>query len=222
MDHQQRDEYLEKLWNMKEKDLDSIEELQSRLGKKDFDAAFAERLSAEDWIELTDGGARVRLTPKGENAARKLIRAHRLAERLVCDVLGADREEMEFDACEFEHVVAPELIDSICTLLGHPRHCPHGRPIPEGGCCRKKKARIKCPAVPLADLRIGETGRVAFVRCESDDQMHRLDGLRITPGAEIKLHQNFPAYVIECEGSKIALEKKVAQSIHVWLKTHQR
>jgi len=67
---------------------------------------------------------------------RQLIRARRLAERLIHDVLGGEFEE---GACEFEHMGSTKLIDSICTLLGHPKECPHGLPIPEGECCQRSK-----------------------------------------------------------------------------------
>ena len=66
-------------------------------------------------------------------------RAHRLAEKLIHHVSGGDFEK---GAAEFEHVADPKLIDSLCTMLGHPRECPHGQPIPEGECCRRSKAFI--------------------------------------------------------------------------------
>jgi DtxR family Mn-dependent transcriptional regulator len=41
----------------------------------------------------------------------------------------------EEQACYFEHILSPAVTDSICAFLGHPRLCPHGRPIPRGACC---------------------------------------------------------------------------------------
>jgi len=75
-------------------------------------------------------------TPSGEARARDVIRRHRLAERLFRDVLGIhDEEEIESSACKFEHILSPEVTDRMCSLLGHPDACPHGSPIPRGGCC---------------------------------------------------------------------------------------
>jgi Mn-dependent DtxR family transcriptional regulator len=52
--------------------------------------------------------------------------------------LAMDSEtEIEQQACKFEHILSPEATDKICTFLGHPRTCPHGAPIPRGGCCDK-------------------------------------------------------------------------------------
>lgn len=212
------DEYLESLWHMAEsgENAESTDALISRVHGV-FNPDVLTRMSEQNLVELRDGGKRVILMPEGREAARKLIRQHRLAERLIHDVLGVMSEQSENESCEFEHLVAPELVDSICILLGHPRVCPHGKAIPRGKCCENNLRLIECAPVPLTSLKIFDQGRVAFVRCERDEQIHRLDGLQIRPGAVIKLHQTFPAYVIECEGARIALEEKIANLIHVWL-----
>jgi putative ABC transport system ATP-binding protein len=79
-------------------------------------------------------------TPKGEQRARDVIRRHRLAERLFMDVLSIhDEEEIEASACKFEHILSPEVTDRMCSLLGHPKACPHGSPIPRGACCAENR-----------------------------------------------------------------------------------
>jgi DtxR family Mn-dependent transcriptional regulator len=79
-------------------------------------------------------------TPAGELRARNVIRRHRLAERLFIDVLSIrDEVEIESSACKFEHILSEDVTDRICTLLGHPRECPHGSPIPQGDCCVEKR-----------------------------------------------------------------------------------
>lgn len=79
------------------------------------------------------------LTPVGMDRARIVIRRHRLAERLFIDVLSIrDEHEVEESACKFEHILSPEVTDSMCALLGHPTECPHGSPIPPGECCPKR------------------------------------------------------------------------------------
>jgi len=124
--------------------------------------------------------------------------------------------EHESGACEFEHIVSPELIDGVCTLLGHPKECPHGLPIPEGKCC-KSRATMACSSViPLTDLQVGQSARVAYVNCRNDQRLHKMDGLYIRPGIVVKLHQTYPSYVIECEGANIALDKEIVSNICVW------
>ena len=206
------DEHIEQLWYMKEGGQDSIDAIKTAMNEN-FDAAIIDKLSSEDMVKLTEQGSKIALTKKGEDSARQLIRAHRLAERLLHDVLGGDYES---GACEFEHTVTPELVDSICILLGHPRACPHGMPIPEGRCCRHSSRTAQSSIIPLVELAVGQSARVAYINCKSDQQLHKIDGLCIRPGAVVTLHQRYPAYVIECEGSNIAMDEEIVSNICVW------
>lgn len=213
----ERDEYLEQLWYMKEKEEDSIEWLKSSMDIN-YDPDLVEELVYEDMVELKEEENKITLTKKGDDYARQLIRAHRLAERLLNDVLGGDYES---GACEFEHTVTPELVDSICILLGHPRACPHGMPIPEGQCCKHSSRTAQSSVIPLVELAIGQSARVAYINCKSDQQLHKIDGLCIRPGAVVTLHQRYPTYVIECEGSNIAMDEEIVSNICVWRKPEQ-
>ncbi len=86
-------------------------------------------------------GSRVRLSEEGERRARGVVRRHRLAERLFRDLLDASEGTMESQACEFEHILSPEATDSVCTLLGHPPTCPHGKLIPPATAAGPSSAR---------------------------------------------------------------------------------
>jgi putative ABC transport system ATP-binding protein len=78
----------------------------------------------------------VDLTEKGRKRAADVIRRHRLAERLFTQTFEVQNEdEIEQQACKFEHILSPEVTDKICTFLNHPKTCPHGSPIPPGACC---------------------------------------------------------------------------------------
>jgi len=209
-----KDEYLEQLWSMREKNVNSVEELKKEL-HVEFNAQTFQELIDDNMVETDDKSQTIKLTDKGEKEARQIIRAHRLAERLISDVLG---EEYEAGAGEFEHTINPELVDGICTLLGHPRECPHGRPIPEGECCKRCDKTAQASVVPLPELEVGQSAKIAYVQCKSDQQMHRMDGLQIRPGVMVKLHQKYPTIVIECEGASIALDNEVASNIRVWAK----
>lgn len=214
-----KDEFLEQLWYMKEKAINSIDSLK-HMGDKHFDDhVFDEHvfneLIEDGLVEIDTKNNTVSFTEKGEKNARQIIRAHRLAERLIRDILD---EEFEAAAGEFEHTITPELVDGICTLLGHPRECPHGRPIPEGKCCKGLEKIIQTSVVPLTELEVGQAARIAYVQSKNDQQMHRIDGLQIRPGAHIKLHQKYPAFVVECEGMSIALDHEIVSNIRVWSK----
>ena len=207
----EQDEHLERLYCMKEDGEDSLDTLKSAMGA-DFNRAVIDELSSGNLVRLTREGCAIALTQKGTEHARRVIRAHRIAERLLYDVLGG---EFEPGACEFEHIVTPELVDGICTLLGHPRECPHGMPIPEGECCRRREKTAESSVIPLIDLKVGQSARVAYVHCRNDRQLHRLDGLQIRPRASIKVHQTYPSYVIECEGGFVALDEDIVSNIFV-------
>ena len=75
--------------------------------------------------------------------------------------------------------------------------------------------------VPLPELSIGESARIAYKYSKDDQQLHQLDGLQERPGSTVKLHQAYPSYVIECEGASIALDKQVAANIHIWMPNHE-
>ncbi len=80
-------------------------------------------------------GGTVEFTPKGRARARDLVRRRRLAECLFSTALHVTDPKAEAAACRMEHVIDPEVTDSICEFLNHPLACPHGRPIPRGACC---------------------------------------------------------------------------------------
>jgi DtxR family Mn-dependent transcriptional regulator len=205
-----REEILERLWQLGERGALTMDGLRSSL-KGRFNSEDLERLM-EDGLVGKEGES-LSLTATGAAHAERLIRAHRIGERLIHDVLGRD---FESGACEFEHILATEIVDGICTLLGHPRECPHGFSIPRGECCRTSARYVQKIIVPLTELQIGQTAKVAWVYTRSDQQLHQLTSLQIRPGSIVKLHQDYPSYVIECDGASIAMDEEVAHSINVW------
>jgi putative ABC transport system ATP-binding protein len=80
-------------------------------------------------------GEHIEFTARGRVRARDLVRRRRLAEVLFTSALHLPEAEVELAACRMEHIIDPEVTDSICAFLSHPRRCPHGRPIPGGDCC---------------------------------------------------------------------------------------
>ena len=105
----------------------------------------------------------IRLTEEGLARAADVVRRHRLAERLMTDVLGLEPDRGEHIVGEMEHIVSSDLERSICTLLGHPTECPHGNPIPPGPCCEEGERAVEPAVVPLTDLRPGERGVIAYL-----------------------------------------------------------
>ena len=213
------DEYIEAVWILTEKGTCTVPLLKEYFNEE-YDQSVADQLISQDLAVIDADTQEITYTEKGTERGRLLIRAHRLAERLLYDVLRI--EDYEIAACEFEHILDTDLIDGICTLLGHPRRCPDGLPIPEGACCRAEQKTIRSPSVSLLELQPEESGRVVAVNADNDHQLHLLDNLQIRPGTVLKVHQVSPSIVIECDGSTIAIDEEVASSIYVWRLTADR
>jgi len=206
-------EVLEALWTLEEHGEASREDVM-READANLSHELLERLRAQQLITI-DAGGRVRLAPKGRLLAEQIIRRHRLAERLICDVLGSEVEDSEAAACEFEHILAEGITNSICTLLGHPRYCPHNRTIPRGDCCRKASEEVRSIIVPCSQLSVGESARIAYFCTTEHARMLKLSSLGLTPGSQIRLLQKWPSYVVQIDETEIALEEDVAHSICV-------
>jgi DtxR family transcriptional regulator, Mn-dependent transcriptional regulator len=206
-------EALEAMWVLEERNELSLENLE-RHGTDRISPGLLESLRDKEYIALGKEGPR--FLPRGRKAAEKIIRQHRLAERLVCDVLGSHVDESEAAACEFEHLIAEGITSSICTLLGHPRYCPHNRPIPEGDCCKAAGGELKSIVTSCDQLGVGQSGRIAYVATREHSRLLRLSALGITPGIVLKVLQKRPSYVVQCDETEIALEAEVARCIYVW------
>jgi len=207
-------EVLEAVWTLEEQEPAILEKVAHNASVAVSDKLF-EMLRTEGLISI-DETKHVRLLPEGRKIAEQIIRRHRLAERLICDVLGSEVEDSEAAACEYEHLLAEGITNSICTLLGHPRYCPHNKPIPEGDCCRQARDELKPIVVTCDQLRVGESARIAYFSTREHSRLLKLSALGISPGISLKLIQKWPAYVVQCEETEIALEPEVARNIYVW------
>lgn len=200
------------IWTRRERNEKNKTRIKELLDKGVSESVFEELLQ-ESLIRVE--GENIELLPEGDDIGRDVTRRHRLAERLLADVLEIGNEEMEQTACEFEHSISAGVADSICTLLGHPRMCPHGRPIPEGPCCKKAGSHIESIVAPLSSLPVGDKGLVAYIVTADHPHLHKLLSLGIVPGTEVKLHQKAPTYIIKVKETQIALDKDVAGQIYI-------
>ncbi len=164
---------------------------------------------------LTRSEGRVALTEAGERRARAIVRRHRLTERLFHDVLATGDAIAEAQACEFEHILSPEATESVCTLLGHPPTCPHGKPIPSGPCCTTPERSLRPLVTGLPSFPLGARGRIVFIAPRFHDRMDRLAALGVVPGSVLRLHQRSPSFVIEVGETTIALDPEIAREVYV-------
>ncbi len=87
------------------------------------------KLAADGYIDHQSRGE-ARLTPKGLVIGAQVVRRHRLAERLLTDVLGMGWDEVDAEACKLEHAISARVEERLIDVLGDPQTCPHGHPIP--------------------------------------------------------------------------------------------
>ena len=185
----------------------------SKIVKQGVDENIVDELLNGKYITKEDN--KIKLTDIGEDLGKQLTRRHRLTERLLADVLDFDRQAIEKIACDLEHNLSTDLADSICTLLGHPKQCPHGNPIPEGNCCKNSSSKIESIVVPLSKVDIAEEVTLSYIVTTNHDYMHKLLSLGMVPGTKLKLHQKFPTYIVKVNETQIALDGEVANLIYV-------
>ena len=156
----------------------------------------------------------VSLTEEGEKKAKKIIRLHRLAERLLNDVLGMGESQIEESACKFEHIISDEVEEAICTLLGHPTVCPHGYPIPPGDCCVKGESEVERIIFRLSELSPGDEGTIKYV-VGGKDLSDKVVSFGLLPGERLKVIRVFPSFVIQIGNTQFALDRDLASAIFV-------
>lgn len=118
----------------------------------------------------------VRLTPRGAEHARALVRRHRLWERFLFDELGLGWDHVHTLACQLEHAVGDEVVEALDQRLGQPEACPHGNPIP------RSPARSSTDGETFSDLAPGDSAELEAVHPETEDVLTYLARQGIQPG----------------------------------------
>lgn len=209
---EQAEELLETLWIRIEEKRDGLPQAEAEGGG----SPALNTLTQAGYVRLTDG--KIELTEAGKPEASSVVRRHRLAERLLADVLGTVEDQLTHEkACKFEHLLDRGLDESICTLLGHPKICPHGKPIPPGRCCGEADILPHKLVSPLSELAPGQKGKVAYIYAPESAKLHKLIAMGIHPGAGITLIQGFPSYVFRAGQTEFAVDRGIADSIYIRL-----
>jgi DtxR family Mn-dependent transcriptional regulator len=207
------EEILESLWvRVEEKKIPSVS-LES-IGLAKDDPCFIE-LVESGYVISTDN-LQIEFTGNGRDYGRNVVRRHRLAERLLADVLDVNGDLANEKACEFEHLLHKGIDDKICTLLGHPRLCPHGHNIPAGKCCENEQVELKIVS-PLSELSPGQCGKIAYIHTRDDSKLQKMMAIGVIPGMKIRLLQSFPSFLFELGNSQFAVDESIAKEIFVRL-----
>jgi len=211
--HPPLEEYLEAIWEFEE---EGTRVIQARLAEHLGHSApsvseMVRRLRSEGWIDVRDKA--LHLTDKGRQRAESVVRKHRLAERLLTDIIGLPWHMTHVEACRWEHVMSDEVESRLVALLENPRTCPHGNPIPGAGGDRDDLRAI-------ADLEPGERVRLERVteQVEVDlDALIYLDSHHFIPGAAAEVRSRAPdgTVTLALEEGSIALGPALAAQLYV-------
>jgi DtxR family Mn-dependent transcriptional regulator len=212
MNQERIDEALELLWILEEERKTELKRFKLSSEDEDVDTII-EKMIYERLVRID--GDNIHLSDEGKKIAKGLIRRHRLAERLFTDVFDLKEETFHEDACKMEHILSKELTDSVCTFLGHPPLCPHGKVIPRGQCCKKYKVDVAPVVTRLIDFAVGKRGKIVFIVSTDPQRLNRLNSIGIIAGGEIKLVQKKPSIVVQIDETTVALDPDIAKEIHV-------
>lgn len=154
----------------------------------------------------------VRLTTKGERLALDILRRHRLAERLLTDILNAEWSNVHENACKLEHALTKDVIKLLEKRLGNPKVCPHGNPIPtENGRLEEEEC------IPLTEANLNKVCKVVKITDEKQNRLLQLISKGIKPGTSIHIVKRNPKNLILC----VAGEEQVlsySNAVNVWVK----
>jgi DtxR family Mn-dependent transcriptional regulator len=191
--HDATEEYLEQILELEE---EGTRPMRARLVERlNLSAAAVSetvgRLEDNGFVELRDDRS-LRLTTKGRNLATTVVRRHRLAERLLLDVIGLEWEKVHREADRWEHAISSDVEEKLVELLGDPMTCPHGNPIPGS-----KRTAPTTVSVALADAELGPVtvARISEKLELSDSGLQLVAAARLIPGAHAEIVGRGPAGV---------------------------
>jgi DtxR family Mn-dependent transcriptional regulator len=169
------------------------------------------RLSKDGLVSLRKDRT-VELTVAGRGVARRVLRKHRLAERLLVDILGLEPEFVHEEACRWEHVISDRVEQKLADFLGGPTTSPYGNPIPGSN---EDRPRPRLIALSLA----GE-GQFRLVRISEQLQgdavvMHALDVASVRAGVEVVVETQADGLLLSHPGGQIVVAMSSAQLLYV-------
>jgi DtxR family Mn-dependent transcriptional regulator len=154
------------------------------------------------------------MTALGRQRAHALRRRHRLAERLLTDLLGIPWERVHDIACRFEHVIDDEVEEYLAQALDHPTTCPHGNPLNAG---------MEDPWQPLSEVALGGSAVLRRVVDESEEMLEYLNRLQLRPGTRVTVCAEAPfdgPLTVAVAGERHAVSRAMADSLLVEIEEH--
>ena len=181
-----------------------------------------------DGLVVVSGDRHLELTPDGHAKAMRVMRKHRLAERLLTDVIGLEWEYVHDEACRWEHVMSDRVEKRLLDLLDRPTHSPYGNPIPglgELGDERPEQGFLEgvvSLSVVSGLLADGESRTAQVARLGEPLQtdvvlLARLAAAGVVPGGTVVLTATGRDLTVTADGKDTVLELPVEVSRHIFV-----
>lgn len=178
-----------------------------------------------DGLVIVSEDRTLELTDSGRQKAVDVMRKHRLAERLLSDVIGLDWAYVHEEACRWEHVMSEQVERRLVELLGHPTESPYGNPIPgldqlgdvpatefEQGVVGLVR-RLNDAGEPIS----GTVRRLAEPAQVDPELLQQLKGAGVVPGASGDYRYSEGYVLVQMHGSDEGLELPVEVASHIFL-----
>lgn len=177
-----------------------------------------------DGLVVVSGDRHLELTEAGRKRATEVMRKHRLAERLLADVIGLDWAYVHDEACRWEHVMSERVERRIYEMLNHPTESPYGNPIPGLAALGGQAQASADAAVSLLEAMksYGPASEVTVSRLAEPIQVEpellvQLDEGGIRPGALVSLERVGEYISVRVPGIEGALELPPEVAAHVFV-----
>jgi DtxR family Mn-dependent transcriptional regulator len=170
------------------------------------------RLEGEGLVERGEHKEAI-LTPAGRERAERVVRRHRLIERLLTDFMGYTAAEAHVYADEIGESFSDDMIERIDERLGHPERCPHGWPVDTDA----EQAENK-ELAPLADLAPGTRAEIVRLAEHDGELLHWFYEQGFVPGTELEVRETQPAaeqLTVRLNGDERTIAEKAAAGLFV-------
>jgi DtxR family Mn-dependent transcriptional regulator len=177
-----------------------------------------------DGLVVVEGDRHLELTSEGRTRAIHVMRKHRLAERLLADVIGLDWAYVHDEACRWEHVMSEQVERRLLVVLGHPTESPYGNPIPG----LEELGDAAAPAfmhgvINLVDLVADSSGpATALIRRLGEpvqfepDLLLQLQVAGVMPGATASISAAGSYVFVQVDGFGEGLELPNEVAVHIF------
>lgn len=187
------------------------------------------RMERDGLVVVTEDRS-LELTDSGRQKAVDVMRKHRLAERLLSDVIGLDWAYVHEEACRWEHVMSEQVERRLVELLGHPTESPYGNPIPGLDQLGDVPANGFEQGVVGLVRRLNEAGqpisgtvrRLAEPAQVDPELLQQLKGAGVVPGASGDYRYSEGYVLVQMDGSEEGLELPVEVASHIFLVDDRR